>query len=899
MLKDSNVIVGNDISFLKNILLSQEVHYKKTNLIMFQNSKISHQTTFHNQTLTLETGLLAQQATSSVIATIGETTVMANLVVGKPTTGDYFPLQLIYEEKMYASGKIKGSRFMKREGRPSDNAVLTGRMIDRSIRSLFNPYIRNEVQLIITVLSVDEVNPPDTLAVLAASTALGLCQFETDLELSSNDLYAGPVSSVRVGLIQEKIQETLLQKLENELLLAESFNDVLSVLTEISEVLNLDNPLDKKYLKKAVELLAKRNPGWKTEFSQIWKTTPKKTQQEILNNYSPKQKFLVNPSYTQQTKSEVDIVISGNGQNVMMLEAGANIVPEETINQCLNIANQELEFLTNFQKEFIQKAKQENLIKNILLNPVLAEKKFETYWNQFKNDLELAIFYPGTKDDRKQKLSDLKEKHFLNLELLKDLASKQDWASLDSFREFLIINSKDQSHPETAEILNNPDFNLEISQNLLDLLEDEKPSHFESKLGSFKTQLESSLEVASKKIIKNKILTEEKRVDGRKLDEVRPILIEVGNIPRVHGSSLFQRGETQVLNILTLGTSRDAQLLDDMEDFEEVSKRYIHHYNFPSYSVGETGRYGPVGRREIGHGALAEKALLPVLPDEDSFPYTMRLVSECLGSNGSTSMASTCASCLSLMQGGVPITDMVAGVAMGLVLDTETKNFKVLTDIQGLEDHNGDMDFKVTGTANGITAIQLDNKVAGLTVGILSQALLEAKKGRIHILNEMKKVITKPNPEISKYAPGVAITQVPVEKIGDVIGPSGKIIKGISSKYEVEIEIEDATGKTFIFGKDTEKVLKAKKTIEKIIKGYQAGEIVSGEIYRIEPFGAFMDIIEDGDKVGKDGMIHISNLSETRIKDVQSVVKIGDKVECKILSVNEKGQLELKLLGKK
>ena len=862
---------------------------------MFNNSKIFHETTFNGQKLRLETGFLAQQATSSIIASIGETTVMANVVVGAQTDRDYFPLQLIYEEKMYASGKIKGSRFIKREGRPSENAILTGRMIDRSLRSLFDSHIRNEIQIVITVLSLDEVNPPDTLAVLAASAALTMCDFKTNLE--NINLYSGPVSSVRIGLIEEKIEESLIKDLKEQVSKVDNFEEILPILKELSEILDVEKIEDKQKIKEAVTILSAKNPEWTKQFSQVYKEIPNKNKDEIKEIYPLKNKFIINPSYQEMTLSEVDIVISGNGESIMMLEAGANIVDENLINECLVKANRELEFLTNFQLEF--KAKAKELTKEIVLSLILPEQKFETYWSQFKNDLERAIFYSGTKDEKKAELESLKELHFNNLESLIQLDKIHSFESLDNFREFLVVNSTDRNHPETSNILENEKFNLEIAQNLLDLLELKDTKKFTtSPLSSFKSELKSALEEVSKKIIKEKVLTEEKRIDGRKLDEVRPIVIEIGNLPRVHGSSLFQRGETQVLNILTLGTTRDAQILDEMEDFEEVSKRYIHHYNFPSYSVGETGRYGAPGRREIGHGALAEKALLPVLPDEDDFPYTMRLVSECLGSNGSTSMASTCSSCLSLMQGGVPIKDMVAGIAMGLVLDTETKNFKVLTDIQGAEDYNGDMDFKVTGTETGVTAIQLDNKVAGLNVQILSQALLEAKKGRIHILNEMKKVIQKPNTEISPQAPGVIITNVPLEKIGDVIGPSGKIIKGITQKYNVEIEIGDLDGKTFIFGDDREKVAAAKKTIERIIKGYQAGEVVQGKIYRIEAFGAFMDIVEDGSEIGKDGMIHISNLSENRVKDVQSVVKIGDFVECKILSVNEKGQLELQLLSK-
>jgi polyribonucleotide nucleotidyltransferase len=400
-----------------------------------------------------------------------------------------------------------------------------------------------------------------------------------------------------------------------------------------------------------------------------------------------------------------------------------------------------------------------------------------------------------------------------------------------------------------------------------------------------------AVEVVKKKLIKQNILNQERRLDGRRLDETRPIMCQVDVIPRVHGSSLFQRGETQVLNILTIGSTRDAQTIDEMEDFEETTKRYMHHYNFPQYSVGAIGKYAGPGRREIGHGALAEKALLPVLPSEEEFPYTMRLVSECLGSNGSTSMASTCASCLSLMAGGVPIKDMVAGVAMGLVLDQASGQFKVLTDIIGEEDFSGDMDFKVAGTKDGITALQLDNKVAGLTVEILKQALNQAKTARLHILNIMQQTISQPRPELSPYAPRVAQLTIPVEKIGEVIGPSGKVIKALIAKTDTEIDIEDLTGRVVIFGKDAELVNYAAEYIKKIVKDYTLGEIVEGVIFRIEPYGAFVKV----NGTEKEGLIHISQISDNKIKDIKSLFSIGQKIRAKVIEINDKGQLNLSI----
>jgi polyribonucleotide nucleotidyltransferase len=856
---------------------------------MFKNSKLVHQISYQGQNLKLETGLLAQQATASVVATLGETTVMANVMVGAKVGMDYFPLQVIYEEKMYASGKIHGSRFVKREGRPSDNAILTGRMIDRSIRSLFDSHIRNEIQIIITVLSVDEINSPDVLSVMCASAALGLCGF-------SSDMYSGPISTVRIGMKVPDIGKHFCDEAEKLVAEVVSFESLEPFLLKISECLHLDIPAERECIKQIAKILSDKNVDWAKDFSRIYKTTTKLQPSEVLQRFPQKPDFIINPSYKAQDDSLLDLVVSGNGQDIMMVEAGANIVAEEVINQGLLLANQELENLTEFQKEFIDKAKSENLYKEIKLETNQAHPKYKVYWKHFKNDLELALYYPGSKDEKAEKLNLFKKEHLNNLQEMITLFRKLEIKNTNQAHQFLVEHINGIASNSSDIKVQDSNLNLQMSQTQIDLLVGDG-ENLELN-NSVNGDLNNSLDEVIKDIVQEKILFEEKRVDGRKINEVRPILIEINPLPRVHGSSLFQRGETQVLNILTLGTARDAQVMDQMEDFQEDSKRYIHHYNFPSYSVGETGRYGPPGRREIGHGALAEKALLPVLPSESEFPYTMRLVSECLGSNGSTSMASTCASTLSLLDGGVPIKDLVAGVAMGLVVDNKTGNFKVLTDIQGLEDHHGDMDFKVTGTKNGITAIQLDNKIAGLTVDILQQALLAAKEGRLFILQKMKSVIEKPRENISKYAPQVLSVDVPVDKIGEIIGPGGRVIKSITQKYDVEIDIEDNTGKTFIFGKDADKVHKAQKLIINLIKGYEVGDLVSGRVFRIENFGAFVKILEDGDENGKEAMIHISNLAKNRIKRVEDVVNIGDLVDAKVHSINDKGQIDLVLLSK-
>ncbi|MEM1311915.1 MAG: polyribonucleotide nucleotidyltransferase [Patescibacteria group bacterium] len=745
---------------------------------MFSDVPVSHSLQYEDTQITLQTGLLAQQANCAVLATMGETTVLAAVVIGKETKSDYFPLQVIYEERLYASGKIKGSRFIKREGKPSENAVLTGRMVDRSLRSLFDKNTRSEVQVVITVLSVDEIYPPDTLAVLAASAALNI----------STTSFKGPVSSVRIGQVDGA--------------------------------------------------------------------------------------NVVSPSYPQMQNSTLDMVVSGEGYNIMMVEAGASIVDESVLNDSLDLANKNLLTLTNFQSEFVTKALQTLDVSQVELVVKQVDQKYHNYWLNFKSDLEKVLFAVTTKNEKAKALNEYTNYHTKTIQQLSDLAlplaDELDSDFKQKLTDIAIINDEVDS---------------DIANLLLSLF-----SSF-SELSVLKNLLEEALNTLIQKIVKENILQQEKRLDGRGLDEVRKIICQVRTLPRTHGSSLFMRGETQVLNVLTLGTSRDAQLLDDMEDFEEQTKRYIHHYNFPAYSVGETGRYFGPGRREIGHGALAEKALLPVLPSEQEFPYTIRLVSECLGSNGSTSMASTCASTLSLMQAGVPIKEMVAGIAMGLVIDSNTGAFKVLTDIQGSEDHYGDMDFKVAGTEAGITAIQLDNKASGLTVHILKVALLEAKVGRLYILDRMREVMSSPNQEISIYAPGVEVIDVPYEKIGDVIGPSGKVIKGIISKYQVDVDIEDNTGKTFIYGKDREQVAQAKSHILKMIRDYTKGDLVNGKVFRIETYGAFVKI----DETDKEGMIHISQMSNKRVAKVEDVVKLGQEITAKVVDVNDKGQISLSL----
>jgi len=825
---------------------------------MFKNVPVSHTLEIAGTKITLETGLLAQQATSSVLATMGETVVLAAVVVGKTTESDYFPLQVVYEERLYASGKIKGSRFIKREGRPSENAILTGRMVDRSLRSLFDKNTRSEVQVVITVLSLDEVNPPDTLSVLAASAAL---------KIATNS-FQGPVSSVRVGQLKLEPLNILSSKIKAKIIPGVEVADLQELLGDFCNVVELGDEAEKAIFREIFDLLVAQSPEMANYLKSTYQNSNRVGKQGVLEKYTSDIELVSFPSYEMNTRSDLDLVVSGDGLNIMMVEAGADIVNEEVIGKALDKASIELAKLTQFQSEFVAKVQSELKTVSKELFVKTAEPKYLEYWQKFSSELEEILYKSGKKEDRNNYLEEFKQLHFSQIGLLKEYSTLVG-TDLVSF-----INEKNL--PETQMR------SLQQIQNLIDT---------GSEIQKLAGNLEIALEKMVQKLVKLNVLEKQRRLDGRGLNETRKIIAQPGVLARTHGSSLFSRGETQVLNVLTLGTTRDAQTLDDMEDFEEQTKRYIHHYNFPQYSVGETGRYSGPGRREIGHGALAEKALLPVLPNIEDFPYTMRLVSECLGSNGSTSMASTCASCLSLMEGGVPIKDLVAGVAMGLMLDSESGNFQVITDILGSEDHYGDMDFKVTGTKDGITAIQLDNKIAGLTSDILKQALVQSKSARLHILDIMKEAISKPNETISKYAPSVLSLVIPIEKIGEVIGPSGKIIKGLTQKYEVEIDIDDFSGRTFIYGKDAQKSAQVLDIIQKLIKEYLPGDSVSCRVFRIENYGAFVKI----DNTEKEGMIHISQLSSSRVENVTDVIKMGDNIQAKVLEINEKGQISLTL----
>jgi len=688
--------------------------------------------------LRIETGELAQLANASAIVRMGGTVVLATAVMGKePREGiDYFPLLVDYEERLYAAGKIKGSRFIKREGRPSDEAILTARMVDRAIRPLFPEHIKNDVQIVLTVLSWDQENDPDVLSLIAASTVLTI----------SDIPWNGPITGARVGIINGE--------------------------------------------------------------------------------------FILNPSYAAREKSDLDLVVAMNGDKVIMLESGAKEVSEEIALKAIKFAAQH----SNPVIELIEEVRKSE-----------GKSKLNIPENELSEEERLSRETVNKKVESMAKGK------------LRALFSEKDKTA---YRETLskIRSEVDETLKADNEVSKE---NRELGVSYIDTLVDE----------------------ASRKLV----LDDNKRVDGRAMDEIRKLSCQAGILPRIHGSGLFERGETQVLSIVTLGAPGAEQIIDGME--EEYKKRYMHHYNFPGFSVGEVQPMRSPGRREIGHGALAEKALLPVLPDKSVFPYTIRVVSEVLSSNGSTSQASICGSSLALMDAGVPIKAPVAGIAMGLITDSgnPTEQYKILTDIQGIEDHSGDMDFKVAGTSDGITAIQMDTKIGGLTIAMIEETLSRAKVAREEILKEINKAISAPRADLSPYAPRVVSFQIKQDKIREVIGPGGKVINDIIEKTGVEIDIEPS-GLVMVTSADKAKLDEALSLIKNIVWEPVVGEIFEGTVTRILDFGAFVEILPR-----HDGMVHISELSPNRVGNVTDVVSIGDRVKVKVISVDEMGRVNLSM----
>ncbi len=679
--------------------------------------------------LVIETGLLAKQANGAVTVRYGDTVVLATATMSKGASrvSGYFPLMVDYEERYYAAGKIKGSRFIKREGRPSDEAVLTGRVVDRTIRPLFNSRMRNDVQVVVTVLSIDGENDPAIVSMIAASAALSI----------SNIPWNGPIGAVRVGR------------------------------------LNGD--------------------------------------------------FILNPVNGEVTDGDIDLIIAGTKEKINMIEAGMKEVPEEDVVAAFAFGHEAIKKIT------------------ALIDQVVAEIGAEK---------ATPSLLAGTPEF---------EKEIKELYLAENLSE--------------ILYHKDKQVIEAG---------MKVIKDKIDAVIDEKYSA--ENVAKLKEIAEQVFEEASDDIVHQNILEKEQRPDGRKLNEIRKITCHTSLLPRTHGSAVFTRGETQALTVTTLGSPGDEQFIDTME--VDIKKRYIHHYNFPPFSVGEVRPMRGPGRREIGHGALAERALLPVIPSKEEFPYTLLLVSEILESNGSSSMASTCGSTLSLMDAGVPIKRPVSGIAMGIIVGKDDK-FKVLTDIQGLEDHYGDMDFKAAGTENGITALQMDVKVDGITVEMLSAVLSQSKINRKEILEIMLTNLPAPRENMSQYAPRIITMHINPSKIRNVIGTGGKIINEIIDETGVQIDIED-DGSIFITSVDEASAKKAQQWIDNLTHEVKPGEIFNAKVTRLMAFGAFAEILP-----GQEGLIHISEFSDKRVDKVEDIVKVGDIIPVKVKLIDDQGRINL------
>lgn len=677
--------------------------------------------------LVIETGQLAQLANGAALVRYGDTVVSSTATASsEPREGiDFFPLSVDYEEKLYAVGKIPGG-FIKREGKPSERAILTSRVIDRQMRPRFPKDLRNDVAIVNMVLSVEQDNSPEFASIIGTAVALSV----------SDIPFNGPIAGVILGLVDGEV--------------------------------------------------------------------------------------VINPDAEQRKKSQMYVTLSADKEKIVMIEAGANEVPEDTMLDAIKKGHEEIKRLIAFIEDIVKEVGKEKFTYTSMAVP---EEIFNAVSAACKQELAEAMM----NDDKT-----IRDKNVAEVSRM-------------------VHEKLDEQYPESI---------LQISE------------------AFYKLQ---------KKIVREKILYEAKRVDGRGLMDIRPLSAEVGLLPRTHGSGLFQRGQTQVLTNVTLGPMGDVQMLDGVD--EEETKRYMHHYNFPSYSVGEARPNRGPGRREIGHGALAERALEPVIPSEADFPYAIRLVSEVLMSNGSTSQGSVCASTLALMDAGVPIKEPVAGISAGLVTDDENpEKFVTFMDIQGIEDFFGDMDFKVAGTKNGITAIQVDIKVDGLTYEIIRQAFEITRKGRMNILNDvMLKVISEPRTQLSPYAPKVYTTSIDVDKIRDVIGPGGKVINKIIAETGVKIDIEE-DGKVFVATADEAAGRKAISIIEGIAGDVEIGQQFTGKVTRIMNFGAFVEFLP-----GKEGMVHISKLAHTRVNKVEDVVKVGDEIPVKVIEVDKQGRINLSL----
>ena len=691
---------------------------------------------FDGRSLVVENGELAKQSNGAVLVRYGDTVILSAAVMSNNvSTADFFPLTVVYNEKLYSVGKIPGG-FIKREGRPSENATLAARLIDRPIRPMFDENFRNEVQVINTVLSVDPDNSPEMTALFASSLALGI----------SNIPFDGPVAGVVVGKIGKK--------------------------------------------------------------------------------------FIINPTCEETEQSELILTVAGTENDICMIEAGAHEVSEQVMLDALEFGQKAIKKLCKFQKKIIKE---------------IGKEKCEVELAQIDETLEKAVREYSTSD-------------MLSAIQIKDKLEK--YARIDEVKEEAQVHFAEvYADDEDVENI------LKTVKKITDMIEADEV---------------------------RRLITDEKiRPDGRDMDEIRPLSADIDLLPRTHGSALFTRGQTQALSTTTLGAIGEHQILDGLG--LEDSKRFMLHYNFPAFSVGETGRYGAPGRREVGHGALGERALLQVIPSEEEFPYTIRVVSEILESNGSSSQASICAGCLSLMAAGVPIKAPVAGIAMGLI--TKGKNYTILTDIQGLEDHMGDMDFKVAGSRTGITALQMDIKIKGVTREILKEALEQAKKARFEILDVMEDIIAEPRSELSKYAPKIETFNIDPEKIKDVIGRGGEMItkiileasnvKTVNDKDAVKVDLED-DGRVIIYHTDEAVIKKTSEMIKNIVREVEEGKIYNGKVVKVEDFGCFVELWP-----GCEGLVHVSQLAHERVNKPSDVVSVGDEIVVKSLGYDNRGRLNL------
>jgi polyribonucleotide nucleotidyltransferase len=683
-------------------------------------------TTIGGRELTAEIGQMAKQANGAVLVRYEDTVVLSTAVGSKkPSSMPFFPLMVVYEEKMYSVGKIPGG-FIKREGRPSENATLTARLIDRPLRPMFADGFRNDVQIFNTVMSVNPDNSPEMSAMFGSSLALCI----------SDIPFNGPIAGVTVGRVDGK--------------------------------------------------------------------------------------FIINPTEEETEKSDIELIVAGTKDAINMVESGADQVAEEDMLEALLFGHDAIKELVAFQEEIVAAVGQEKMDVTLLLpDEELKQEIISKYNDQMKEAIQTF-----DKQERAEKTGALKDQ---------------------------IIEVYEEEYRDS------PD------------------------LDSIVKDVKTIVDGMEKDEVRRLITEENTRPDGRKVDEIRPLESEAGILPRVHGSGLFTRGQTQALSVATLGPLNEHQIIDGLSS--EDSKRFIHHYNFPPYSVGETGPVRGPGRREIGHGALGERALSYIIPNEEDFPYTIRLVAEVLESNGSSSQASISAGTLALMDAGVPIKAPVGGIAMGLVMDGE--NYTVLTDIQGLEDHLGDMDFKVAGTRKGITALQMDIKIEGITKEILEEALVQAKKARLEIIDNIEEEIPEPRKELSKYAPKIESIKIKPDQIKVVIGKGGETINSIIDETNVKIDI-DEEGNVSIYGQDAEGIKRAIEIIEELTEEVEIGKVYTGTIKRIEKFGAFVEIIK-----GTDGLVHVSELSDKYIKDVAKEFSVGDVLDVKVTEIDDRGRVNL------